>query len=153
VNQLQPDYAPPEAEHPGQFPYTRGVSAEPKVWTMGQYAGFGTPAESNQRFRALLAAGGTGFSVALDLPTQMGLDSDDPKAAGEVGRVGVAIDSLADVAPQTVIDHCRSRMASYKKPKVAHRVDAFPLNSTGKIAKRVLRDRLESGLAPDEERV
>jgi methylmalonyl-CoA mutase N-terminal domain/subunit len=97
VNQLQPDYAPPEAEHPGEFPYTRGVSTEPKIWTMGQYAGFGTPAESNQRFRALLAAGGTGFSVALDLPTQMGLDSDDPKAAGEVGRVGVAIDSLADV--------------------------------------------------------
>jgi methylmalonyl-CoA mutase, N-terminal domain len=97
VNRLQPDYAPEGAEHPGEFPYTRGVSAEPKVWTMGQYAGFGTPAESNQRFRALLAAGGTGFSVALDLPTQMGLDSDDAKAAGEVGRVGVAIDSLADV--------------------------------------------------------
>jgi methylmalonyl-CoA mutase, N-terminal domain len=97
VNRLQPDYAPEDAEHPGQYPYTRGVSAEPKVWTMGQYAGFGTPAESNQRFRALLAAGGTGFSVALDLPTQMGLDSDDPNAAGEVGRVGVAIDSLADV--------------------------------------------------------
>jgi methylmalonyl-CoA mutase N-terminal domain/subunit len=97
VNPVQPDYGPPEAEHPGEFPYTRGVSAEPKVWTMGQYAGFGTAAESNQRFRALLEAGGTGFSVALDLPTQMGLDSDDPKAAGEVGRVGVAIDSLADV--------------------------------------------------------
>ena len=97
MNPVQPDYGPPEAEHPGEFPYTRGVSAEPKVWTMGQYAGFGTAAESNQRFRALLEAGGTGFSVALDLPTQMGLDSDDPKAAGEVGRVGVAIDSLADV--------------------------------------------------------
>ncbi|HET8617129.1 MAG TPA: methylmalonyl-CoA mutase family protein [Actinomycetales bacterium] len=97
MNHLDTDYAPDDAEHPGQYPYTRGVSAEPKVWTMGQYAGFGTPAESNRRFRSLLAAGGTGFSVALDLPTQMGLDSDDPKAAGEVGRVGVAIDSLADV--------------------------------------------------------
>lgn len=97
MNELRTDYAPDDAEHPGQYPYTRGVSPEPKVWTMGQYAGFGTPAESNQRFRALLAAGGTGFSVALDLPTQMGLDSDDPKAVGEVGRVGVAIDSLADV--------------------------------------------------------
>ena len=97
MNPLRADYAPDDAEHPGEFPYTRGVSAQPKVWTMGQYAGFGTPAESNQRFRALLAAGGTGFSVALDLPTQMGLDSDDPRAAGEVGRVGVAIDSLADV--------------------------------------------------------
>jgi acyl-CoA synthetase (AMP-forming)/AMP-acid ligase II len=57
-----------------------------------------------------------------------------------------------DVSPETVIEHCRSKMASYKKPKAAHRVTAFPLNSTGKIAKRVLRDRLEAGLAVDEER-
>jgi methylmalonyl-CoA mutase N-terminal domain/subunit len=84
-------------ERPGEFPYTRGVAAEPKPWIMGQYAGFGTPTQSNERFRALLAAGVTGFSVALDLPTQLGLDSDDPRAAGEVGRVGVAIDSLDDV--------------------------------------------------------
>ncbi len=95
--ELKPDYAPEGAEHPGEFPYTRGVSAEPKPWIMGQYSGFGTPKESNQRFRALLDAGVTGFSVAMDLPTQMGIDSDDPRAAGEVGRVGVAIDSLADI--------------------------------------------------------
>jgi methylmalonyl-CoA mutase, N-terminal domain len=69
---------------------------------MGQYAGFGTAAETNGRFRALLDAGLTGFSVALDLPTQMGLDSDDPRAAGEVGKVGVAIDSLADI--ETLMD-------------------------------------------------
>ncbi len=94
---LRPDYAPDDGEHPGSYPYTRGVSAEPKPWIMGQYAGFGTPRESNRRFRALLEAGVTGFSVAMDLPTQMGIDSDDPRAAGEVGRVGVAIDSLADV--------------------------------------------------------
>ena len=97
VERLRPDYAPEGAERPGEFPYTRGVSAEPKPWIMGQYAGFGTPRESNRRFRALLDAGVTGFSVALDLPTQMGLDSDDPRAAGEVGRVGVAVDSLADI--------------------------------------------------------
>ncbi|MGH3655536.1 MAG: acyl-CoA mutase large subunit family protein [Micromonosporaceae bacterium] len=84
-------------ERPGEFPYTRGISPEPKPWIMGQYAGFGTPAQSNQRFKQLLDAGVTGFSVALDLPTQMGLDSDHPKAAGEVGRVGVAIDSLEDI--------------------------------------------------------
>ena len=94
---LSPDYAPAQAEHPGEYPYTRGVSAEPRPWIMGQYAGFGTARESNLRFRQLLDAGVTGFSVALDLPTQMGLDSDDPRAAGEVGRVGVAIDSLADI--------------------------------------------------------
>ncbi|HSJ22762.1 MAG TPA: methylmalonyl-CoA mutase family protein [Nocardioidaceae bacterium] len=94
---LRIDYAPDGAEHPGEYPYTRGVSSEPKPWIMGQYAGFGSPAESNQRFRRLLEAGVTGFSVALDLPTQMGIDSDDPRARGEVGRVGVAIDSLADI--------------------------------------------------------
>ncbi len=94
---LRADYAPDGQERPGEFPYTRGISAEPAPWIMGQYAGFGTAAETNGRFRALLDAGVTGFSVALDLPTQMGLDSDDPRAAGEVGKVGVAIDSLADI--------------------------------------------------------
>lgn len=94
---LQPVYGGPGAEVPGEYPYTRGPSPEPKPWIMGQYAGFGTPRESNERFRTLLDAGVTGFSVALDLPTQMGIDSDDPQARGEVGRVGVAIDSLADV--------------------------------------------------------
>lgn len=97
MERLKPDYAPQGAERPGEYPYTRGVSSEPTPWIMGQYAGFGTPRESNRRFRQLLDAGVTGFSVALDLPTQMGLDSDDPLAAGEVGRVGVAIDSLADI--------------------------------------------------------
>lgn len=94
--------APDGSERPGEFPYTRGISAEPRPWIMGQYAGFGTPAAANQRYKALLDAGVTGFSVALDLPTQMGLDSDDPRAAGEVGRVGVAIDSLADI--ETLMD-------------------------------------------------
>ena len=84
-------------ERPGEFPYTRGISDRPGPWIMGQYSGFGTPAQTNARFRALLAAGLTGFSVALDLPTQMGLDADDPLAAGEVGRVGVALSSYEDV--------------------------------------------------------
>ena len=84
-------------EQPGRYPYTRGISDDPGVWTMGQYAGFGTARETNQRFRNLLDQGLTGFSVALDLPTQMGLDSDAPAARGEVGKVGVAIDSLADI--------------------------------------------------------
>ncbi len=97
MTSLRADYARDDQEHPGEFPYTRGISADPGPWIMGQYAGFGTAAETNGRFRALLDAGVTGFSVALDLPTQMGLDSDDPAAAGEVGKVGVAIDSLADI--------------------------------------------------------
>ena len=85
---------------PGQFPYTRGVQPtmyRGRLWTMRQYAGFGTAAESNARYRYLLERGTTGLSVAFDLPTQMGFDSDHDMAAGEVGRVGVAIDSLADM--------------------------------------------------------
>jgi methylmalonyl-CoA mutase, N-terminal domain len=86
---------------PGESPYTRGIQPtmyRGRLWTMRQYAGFGTAAESNRRYRYLLAHGVSGLSVAFDLPTQMGYDSDDPIAAGEVGRVGVAIDSLADMA-------------------------------------------------------
>jgi len=85
---------------PGAFPFTRGVQAtmyRGRLWTMRQYAGFGTAAETNRRFRMLLDAGQTGLSVAFDLPTQMGLDSDSPRALGEVGRVGVAIDSVEDM--------------------------------------------------------
>lgn len=85
---------------PGEFPFTRGVQPtmyRGRFWTMRQYAGFATARESNERYRKLLAAGTTGLSVAFDLPTQMGYDSDAPEAAGEVGKVGVAIDSLADM--------------------------------------------------------
>jgi methylmalonyl-CoA mutase N-terminal domain/subunit len=85
---------------PGDYPFTRGIYADMyrgRTWTMRQYAGFGTAEETNQRFRYLLEQGQTGLSVAFDLPTQMGFDSDDPMAAGEVGRVGVAIDSLDDM--------------------------------------------------------
>jgi len=85
---------------PGQFPFTRGAYAEMysrRTWTMRQYAGFGTAGETNARFKALLAAGQTGLSTAFDLPTQMGYDSDHPMAAGEVGRVGVAIDTVEDL--------------------------------------------------------
>ena len=86
---------------PGTFPFTRGIQPtmyRGRLWTMRQYAGFGTAAESNRRYRYLLSQGVTGLSVAFDLPTQMGYDSDHPLAAGEVGRVGVAIDSIEDMA-------------------------------------------------------
>jgi methylmalonyl-CoA mutase N-terminal domain/subunit len=91
------------ADHssPGEFPFTRGIQPtmyRGRLWTMRQYAGFGTAAESNARYRYLLDQGVTGLSVAFDLPTQMGFDSDHPLAAGEVGRVGVAIDSIEDMA-------------------------------------------------------
>jgi len=85
---------------PGEFPYTRGIYPtmyRGRLWTMRQYAGFGTAAQSNERFRYLLGKGQTGLSVAFDLPTQIGHDSDHPRAAGEVGKVGVAIDSLEDM--------------------------------------------------------
>jgi len=85
---------------PGVFPFTRGVQPtmyRGRLWTMRQYAGFGTASSTNERFKLLLAAGQTGLSVAFDLPTQMGIDSDAPRAAGEVGRVGVAIDTVDDM--------------------------------------------------------
>ena len=85
---------------PGRFPFTRGPQRsmyQGKLWTMRQYAGFSTAAESNKRYRYLLERGTTGLSVAFDLPTQIGMDSDDPRARGEVGNVGVAIDSIEDM--------------------------------------------------------
>jgi methylmalonyl-CoA mutase N-terminal domain/subunit len=89
-----------KTELPGEFPYTRGIYKDMyrgRLWTMRQYAGYATAEESNARYKYLLAQGTTGLSVAFDLPTQIGLDSDDPLALGEVGKVGVAIDSLEDM--------------------------------------------------------
>ncbi len=111
---LEPLYTPDDVPqplddrlgYPGQFPFTRGVQPsmyQGRLWTMRQYAGFGSARETNQRFRYLLERGQTGLSVAFDLPTQMGLDSDHALAEGEVGRVGVAIDTLADM--ETLLDH------------------------------------------------
>ena len=97
--ELQISYGP-EDGRPGRFPYTRGIYPEMyrrRRWTMRQYAGYGTAAESNARFRYLLDQGTTGLSVAFDLPTQIGYDSDHPLARGEVGRVGVSIDSIHDM--------------------------------------------------------
>jgi methylmalonyl-CoA mutase, N-terminal domain len=101
VRPLHPatDYAA-DLNDPGVFPFTRGIQPDMyrgRLWTMRQYAGFGTAAETNARFRLLLEAGQTGLSVAFDLPTQMGIDSDSPRAQGEVGRVGVAIDTVDDM--------------------------------------------------------
>ncbi len=91
---------PGELGRPGEYPFTRGVRADgyrSRPWTMRQYAGFASAEETNRRFQLLLARGQTGLSTAFDLPTQLGLDSDDPRALGEVGRTGVAIDSLEDM--------------------------------------------------------
>ena len=106
---VKPVYGPVDLEgfdaalrlgEPGQYPFTRGIHPEmyrARLWTMRQYVGFGTPKETNARFKYLMAHGQDALNVAFDLPTQLGLDSDDPRAAGEVGRVGMAIDSLADM--------------------------------------------------------
>ncbi|HEX9286733.1 MAG TPA: methylmalonyl-CoA mutase family protein [Thermoanaerobaculia bacterium] len=94
---IRPVYGGPS---PGEFPYTRGITAEmyrSRLWTMRQYAGYGSARESNRRYRYLLEQGQTGLSVAFDLPTQMGLDSDDPLARGEVGKAGVAISTIEDM--------------------------------------------------------
>ena len=97
---LDPVYGVPEGEFPGVFPYTRGAHAtmyRSKLWTMRMFAGFGTATDTNRRFKEMIRAGGTGLSTAFDMPTLLGLDSDDPMALGEVGRCGVAIDSLEDM--------------------------------------------------------
>ena len=97
---LDPVYGPDDGEFPGQYPYTRGPYASmyrSKLWTMRMFAGFGPAEDTNARFREILRVGGDGLSTAFDLPTLMGRDSDDPHALGEVGRCGVAIDTLADM--------------------------------------------------------
>ena len=97
---LEPVYGPVDAELPGQFPYTRGPYASmyrSRLWTMRQFAGFGSAADTNGRFKELLRAGGDGLSTAFDMPTLLGRDSDDPLAKGEVGRAGVAVDTLDDM--------------------------------------------------------
>jgi methylmalonyl-CoA mutase N-terminal domain/subunit len=106
---IEPLYTPeslngfdPDADlgYPGQYPFTRGVHAtmhRSRLWTMRQFAGFGTPRQTNERFKFLLKQGQTGLSTAFDLPTLMGLDSDDPRALGEVGRLGVAVSTLDDL--------------------------------------------------------
>src|SRR5215471_15921138 len=107
--EAQPLYTPADIQsvdydrdigYPGEFPFTRGVQAtmyRGRLWTMRQYAGMGDAEESNKRYKYLLAHGTTGLSVAFDLPTQIGMDSDHPMALGEVGKVGVAIDSIEDM--------------------------------------------------------
>ncbi|MGA3149593.1 MAG: methylmalonyl-CoA mutase family protein, partial [Acidimicrobiales bacterium] len=107
--EIRPVYGPADLEgwdpderlgSPGGYPYTRGIRADMyrgRLWTMRQYAGFGTAESTNERFKFLLGAGQTGLSCAFDLPTQMGYDSDHPRAEGEVGKVGVAIDSIEDM--------------------------------------------------------
>ena len=100
---LPPVY--PASESPGHYPYTRGRTEEmyhDQFWVMGQYSGYATPAETHARFKALLEAGQTGLSIALDLPTQMGMDSDHPLADGEVGKVGVPLDTVEDLL--TILD-------------------------------------------------
>src|SRR3970040_498964 len=106
---IEPVYAPDDLDgfdparelgFPGEYPFTRGIQPtmyRGRFWKMPKYGGFGTAEESNQRYRYLLGQGQTGLSVAFDLPTQIGYDSDDPMATGEVGKVGVAIDSIEDM--------------------------------------------------------
>ena len=97
---LDPVYGPDDGEFPGQYPFTRGVHASmyrSRMWTMRMFAGFGTATDTNWRFKEILKSGGTGLSTAFDMPTLLGLDSDHPMSLGEVGRCGVAVDTLADM--------------------------------------------------------
>ena len=98
---------------PGQYPFTRGIHADMyrgRLWTMRQFAGFGTARQTNQRFRFLLEQGQAGLSTAFDLPTLMGLDSDDPRSLGEVGRLGVAVDTVDDQPARRRLRHRYRRL-------------------------------------------
>jgi methylmalonyl-CoA mutase N-terminal domain/subunit len=145
--------------NPGEFPYTRGVYREmyrSRLWTMRQYAGFGTADESNQRYRYLLSQGTTGLSVAFDLPTQMGFDSDHAMAAGEVGRAGVAISSLADmerlfqdipladVSTSMTINSTASTLLAYYA-LVAQRQGAERRKLSGTIQNDILKEYIARG--------
>ena len=126
---------------PGDFPYTRGIYSNMyrgRLWTMRQYAGYATAEESNARYKYLLAQGTTGLSVAFDLPTQIGLDSDDPLASGEVGKVGVAIDSLEDML--RLFDGIPLDSVSTSMTINATAVDvALSISGSGAQAKRFVR--------------
>jgi methylmalonyl-CoA mutase N-terminal domain/subunit len=146
-------------EAPGQFPFTRGIYADmyrQRLWTMRQYAGFGTAEESNQRYKYLLTQGITGLSVAFDLPTQMGMDSDHPLAAGEVGKVGVAINSLADM--QVLFDGIQLEQVSTSMTSnstaaillclyvlVARQQGADPKKLSGTIQNDILKEYIARG--------
>ena len=99
-SRVEPAYGTDDSEWPGEFPFTRGLyptGYRGRTWTIRQFAGFGNAQQTNERYRMILGRGGGGLSVAFDMPTLMGRDSDDPKALGEVGHCGVAIDSAADM--------------------------------------------------------
>jgi len=144
---------------PGEYPFTRGVQPtmyRGRLWTMRQYSGFGTARETNQRYKWLLEQGQTGISVALDLPTQLGLDSDDPAAADDVGRVGVAIDTLADMeelfdgiplgkvsASFTINSTAAILLAMYLA--VAERQGVAPERISGTIQNDILKEYVSRG--------
>jgi len=153
--ELEPIYTPEDLNdfdygrdlgYPGEYPYTRGIHPNMyrgRIWTMRQYAGFGTPEETNQRFRYLLSQGQTGLSVAFDLPTQIGYDSDHPLSTGEVGRVGVAVDSLRDMeiifdgipldkisTSMTINSTCGIILAMYIAVAKKHEIEPSKLNGT-----------------------
>src|SRR5947209_15130793 len=162
---LEPLYVPRDTDYeeklgfPGQYPFTRGVQStmyRGRLWTMRQYAGFGTAEDTNRRFRYLLASGQTGLSTAFDLPTQMGHDSDSPRARGEVGRVGVAIDSVDDVerlfkgidlgkvsTSMTINATAATLLALYQAVGEAHGTPAAELSGT--IQNDVLKEYMARG--------
>jgi methylmalonyl-CoA mutase N-terminal domain/subunit len=167
VSERKPVYGPDDwAGHaardlgdPGAFPFTRGVHPtmyRGKLWTMRQYAGFGTAEQTNERFHYLLQSGQTGLSTAFDLPTQMGHDSDSPKAHGEVGRVGVAIDSIEDMdrlfkgidlgkvsTSMTINATAATLLALYQAMGEAHGTPAGELSGT--IQNDVLKEYMARG--------
>ena len=154
-----PDEAPPSIGYPGQYPFTRGIQPtmyRGRFWTMRQYAGFGSAEQTNERFHYLLESGQTGLSTAFDLPTQMGHDSDSPRARGEVGRVGVAVDSVDDMerlfrgidlgkvsTSMTINATAATLLALYQAVGEAHGTRAADLSGT--IQNDILKEYMARG--------
>src|ERR1041384_4914348 len=165
---VRPLYTPTDLEnsdydkqvgYPGQYPFTRGIQPtmyRGRLWTMRQYAGMGDAEESNKRYKYLLAHGTTGLSVAFDLPTQIGMDSDHPMAVGEVGKVGVAIDSIEDIerlfagislerisTSMTINASASILLALYIA--VAKRAGADPRKLSGTVQNDILKEYIARG--------
>ena len=122
---------------PGEYPFTRGIHPQgyrSRAWTTRQYTGFGTPSETNERFKLMISHGQTGLNVAFDLPTQMGYDSDDPMSEGEVGRVGMAIDSLR--SNLRMLSRVKPSVRNTATSRVRSRIDiAMVLAQTSSVVK------------------
>src|SRR3954452_18143646 len=153
---VEPVYGPDDGEFPGNEPYTRGPYASmyrSKLWSMRQFAGFGTAEDTNARFKEILRSGGDGLSTAFDLPTLMGRDSDDPLSLGEVGKAGVAIDTLADMSDLFAdidLGHVTTSM-TINSPAAIALAMYVPVGEAGVVERRQLAGTIQNAMLKEDQ--